>query len=56
MSDKGGTSKINDWKMSLTGPALPPVFEFRPLVSWPKAVHPHQDRIDAQKAIPSLVK
>lgn len=54
--DSEFTSKINLWKAELSKPALAPVFEFKALRSWPAVAHPHQDRLEAARAIPSLVR
>ena len=50
-------SEVNRWKMELTKPAVPPKYDFKePRPVFPFAPHPRQTELDAQKAIPSLVK
>ena len=50
-------SEVNKWKMELTRPAEPPKYEFKPpRPVFPFAPHPRQKELDAQKAIPSLIR
>ena len=50
-------SEVNKWKRALTEKPLPPKHEFKPpRPVFPFAPHPRQAELDAQKAIPSLVK
>ena len=56
MRDKGGTSKINEFKMEVTKAAPPRTFEFLPLRSWPVSAHPRQSDLDAYRVVKSLVK
>ena len=50
-------SEVNKWKRALTEKPLPPKYEFKPPRSvFPFAPHPRQEELDAQKAIPSLIR
>jgi len=58
MKKKEGSFATGEFfNVELKGPALPLKFPFKkPKAVFPFAPHPRQAELDAQKAIPSLVK